>query len=39
MVRFTLKRSLREDSCCKVEVMKGATGFRFFSRVATDLTM
>ena len=39
MVRFTLKRSLRADSCCKVEVMNGATGLRFFSRVPTLLTM
>ena len=39
MVRLTLKRSLREESCCKVDVMNGATGLRFFSRVATDLTL
>ena len=39
MVRFTLKRSLRDDSCCSVEVMNGGTGLRFFSRVPTDLTM
>ena len=38
MVRFTLNRSLRADSCCSVEVMNGATGLRFFSRVPTDLT-
>ena len=37
MVRLTLKRHLRDDSCCKVEVMKGATALRFFSLVATDL--
>ena len=39
MVRFTLKRSLREDSCCRVDVMNGATGLRRFSRVATDATV
>ncbi len=39
MVRFTLKRSLRDDSCCKVEVMNGATGKRRFSRVETDCTV
>src|ERR1017187_2576061 len=38
MVRFTLKRSLRAASCCKVEAMNGATGLRFFSRVATLFT-
>ena len=30
--------SLRDESCCSVEVMNGATGLRFFSRVATLLT-
>ena len=39
MVRFTLKRSLRDDSCCKVEVMNGATGKRRFSRVETECTV
>ena len=39
MVRFTLKRSLRAASCCRVEVMNGATGLRLFSRVCTDATM
>ena len=38
MVRFTLKRSLRDASCWSVEVINGATGLRFFSRVPTDLT-
>ena len=38
MVRLTLKRSLREASCCKVDVMKDGTGLRLFSRVTTDLT-
>src|SRR5438309_2189953 len=33
MVRFTLRRNFREDSCCNVEVMKGATALRFFSRL------
>ena len=37
MVRFTLKRSLREESCCRVEVMKGATGLRRFSLGADGL--
>jgi len=36
MVRLTLNRSFREDSCCNVEVINGATGFRFFSFVPTD---
>ena len=39
MVCLTLKRSLREDSCCMVEVMNGATGLRRFSRVPTLLTV
>ena len=38
-VRFTLKRSLRAASCCKVDVINGGTGLRRFSLVATDLTM
>ena len=37
-MRFTLKRSLRDDSCCSVEVINGGTGLRFFSRVETEWT-
>ena len=37
MARFTLKRSLREASCWSVDVIKDGTGFRRFSRVATEL--
>ena len=39
MVRFTLKRNLRDASCCSVEVMNGGTGLRRFSRFATELTL
>ena len=37
MVRFTLNRSLRAASCCRVEVMNGGTGLRRFSRVGDRL--
>ena len=37
MVRLTLKRSLRDDSCCRVDVMKGGTGLRFFSACSDRL--
>ena len=38
-VRFTLKRSLREASCCRVDVMNGGTGLRRFSRLVTERTI
>ena len=38
MVRWAVKRSLRADSCCKVEVVNGGAGFcekGFFSTSVT----
>jgi len=38
MVRLVVKPSLREASCCRVEVVKGAAGLRrrcFFSTLTT----
>jgi len=39
MVFLTVKPSLREASCCSFEVMKGGTGFFFFSFASTDATV
>src|SRR5208283_738918 len=38
MVRFTLKRSLREESCCNLLVVKGGAALRRRSFLSTDRT-
>src|ERR1035437_6174008 len=38
MVRFTLKRSLREESCCSLLVVKGGAALRRRSFLSTDRT-
>ena len=39
MVRWALKPSLREASCCRVEVVKGGGGLRRAGFFSTDLTV
>jgi hypothetical protein len=39
MVRFTLKRSLREESCCSLLVVKGAAALRRRSLRSTVRTV
>ncbi len=39
MVRWAPKRSLREASCCSVEVMKGGAGVRRSGFCVTDFTV
>ncbi len=38
MVRLALKPSLREASCCSVEVMKGGAGLRLTGLASTEVT-